>query len=61
MRSDPAPSFANFFLAHKEADWVKTQCKLGTINARKINNSFWFIDDMTVPLRNAIRTFIQQN
>ena len=23
----------------KEADWVKAQCKLGTINVLKINNS----------------------
>ena len=40
MGSDPAPFFANLFLAHKEADWVKAQCKLGTINVRKINNSY---------------------
>ena len=46
MESDPAPFFANLFLAHKEADWVKTQRKLGTINVRKINNSFRFIDDL---------------
>ena len=32
MGSDPAPFFANLFLAHKEADLVKTQCKLGAIN-----------------------------
>ena len=25
MGSDPAPFFANLFLAHKEADWVKVQ------------------------------------
>ena len=46
MGSDPAPFFANLFLAHKEADWVKAQRKLGTINVRKINNSFQFIDDL---------------
>ena len=46
MGSDPAPFFVNLFLAHKEADWVKTQCKLGTINVQKINNSFRFIDDL---------------
>ena len=44
MGSDPAPFFANVFQAHKEADWVKAQRKLGTINVRKINNSFRFID-----------------
>ena len=46
MGSDPAPFFANPFLDHKEADWVKTQRKFGTINVRKINNSFRFIDDL---------------
>ena len=44
MGSDPAPFFANLFLAHKENDWVKTQRKLGTINVRKINNSFQLIN-----------------
>ena len=46
MGSSPASFFANFFLAHKEADWVKAQRKLGTINVQKINNSFRFIDDL---------------
>ena len=45
MESDQAPFFANLFLDHKEADWVKTQRKLGTINVQKINNFFRFIDD----------------
>ena len=46
MGSDPAPFFANHFLTHKDADCVKAQRKLGTTNARKINNSFRFIDDL---------------
>ena len=46
MGSDPATFFANLFLAHKEADWVKAQRMLGTINVRKISNSFRFIDDL---------------
>ena len=46
MGSDPAPFFDNFFLAHKKADWVKAQRKFRTNNVRKINNSFWFIDDL---------------
>ena len=46
MGSDPAPLFANLFLAHNEADWVKAQRKLGTSNIRKINNSYRFIDDL---------------
>ena len=46
MGSDPAPFFANLFLSHKEADWVKAQCKLGTNSVPKINNSFRFIDDL---------------
>ena len=44
MGSNLAPFFTNLFQAHKEADWVKAQRKLGTINVRKINNSFRFID-----------------
>ena len=36
--SDTASFFANLFLAHKEADWVEAQCKLGTVNVQKINN-----------------------
>ena len=40
MGFDPVPCFANLFLVHKDADWVKTQRKLGTINVQKINNSF---------------------
>ena len=44
--SDPAPFFASLFLAHKEAGWVKAQSKLGTINVRKINNLFRFINDL---------------
>ena len=63
MGSVSAPFFANLFLAHKEADWLKEQSKLGTINFRKISNSFGFIDDLMslmikVPLRNIIRIFI---
>ena len=46
MGSDPAPFFAKSFLFHKEADWVKAQGKLGTINVRKFNNTFRFIDDL---------------
>ena len=46
MGSDSAPFFANLFLAHKETDWVKAQRKLGTINVRKINNSFRLIGDL---------------
>ena len=43
---DPVTFFANLFLAHKEADWVKTQRKLGTTNVRKINKSIRFIDNL---------------
>ena len=46
MRADPAPSFLNLFLAHKETDWAKAQRKLGTINVRKKKNSFRLIDDL---------------
>ena len=46
MESDPAPFFINLFLAHKEADWIKVQRKLGIINVLKINNSLQFIGDL---------------
>ena len=46
MGSYWAPFFANPILAHKEAEWVKAQYKLGTISVWKINNSFWFTDDL---------------
>ena len=46
MGSDPTQSFANLFLSRKEAEWVKAQPNLGTINVRKIINSFRFIDDL---------------
>ena len=46
MGSGPVPFFGNLFLADKEAGWVKTKCKLGTINFQNINNSFRFIDDL---------------
>ena len=46
MGSDPAHFFANLFLAHNKAHWVKAQRKLGTIDIRKINNSFRFIGDL---------------
>ena len=46
MGSDPAPFFANLFLAHKEGNWVKAQRKLGASTVRKIDNSFQLIDDL---------------
>ena len=52
MGFDPAPFFVNLFLAHKEAEWAKTQPKLWTnqvcskISVRKINNSFRIICDL---------------
>ena len=46
MGYDRAPFFVNLFLAHKGGGSVKAQRKLGTINGRKVNNSFRFIDDL---------------
>ena len=46
MRSKTAPLFENAFLSHKEPELVKAQRKSGTMNVRKTNNSFWFIDEM---------------
>ena len=48
MGSHPAPFFPNRFIFLKETDWVKAQRKLGTVNVRNINNSFWFIDNLTL-------------
>ena len=47
MGSHPAPFFPNRFIFLKETDWVKAQRKLGTVNVRNINNSFWFSDNLT--------------
>ena len=55
MASDPTQFFANLFLSHKEAEWVRAQPKLGTINVRRIIDSFRFIDDLL--LRNDDSTF----
>ena len=41
MASEPAPFFANLFLANKKADWIKAQRNLGTTNVQKINNSVY--------------------
>ena len=46
MGFDPALFFTNLFLANKEADQVKTQHKIKTINARKISNIFQFNNDL---------------
>ena len=40
MGSNPPPIFAYLALSQKEANWVKAQPKLGTVNVQKINNSF---------------------
>ena len=48
MKSDPAPFSANFFLAHREVNWVKAQRKSGAINVWKIYSFFWFIDDLVL-------------
>ena len=55
MGPDPAAFFANLFLAHNEADWVKAECKIVRINVQKIKNSFRFIDDLLS--LNDINTF----
>ena len=35
MGSDPAPFFANLFLAHKEADWVRHNVSLEQLMSEK--------------------------
>ena len=66
MASEPAPFFANLFLANKKADWIKAQCNLGTTNVQKINNYFQFVDDLQSlndggTSQKHYKIFIQQN
>ena len=46
MGTDPAPFFANLFLAFYENKWINCQRKLNILNTRKMNNTFRFIDDL---------------
>ena len=46
MGSDPAPAFANLFLHHYEAKWLKEIKKTNHILARKFGQVFRYIDDL---------------
>ena len=46
MGSDPAPAFANLFLHHYEAKWLKDRKKTNPILARKFGQVFMYIDDL---------------
>ena len=46
MGSDPAPFFANLFLSHYEASWIKSLKSTDYERAKKLLNAFRFIDDL---------------
>ena len=46
MGSDPAPFFANLFLAYHESLWIKSHSRLDLIRARRLFNTFRYIDDL---------------
>jgi len=49
MGSDPAPFFANFFLAYYECNYIKELRKKDPAEARKYRNICRFIDDLVAP------------
>ena len=46
MGSDPAPFFANLFLYYYESKWLKKIQKTDIARARRLANTFRFIDDL---------------
>ena len=48
MGSDPAPFFANLFLSHYEAKWIKTLSRTDYARAKRVFNVFRFIDDLVI-------------
>ena len=46
MGSDPAPFFANLFLAYYESLWIKSHSRIDFIRARRLFNTFRYIDDL---------------
>ena len=46
MGSDPAPFFANLFLFHYEAEWIKSMKNTNYGKAKKFSYVFRFIDDL---------------
>ena len=44
--SDPAPLFANLFLFHYESEWIRTISRVDFVRARRLFNTFRFIDDL---------------
>ena len=45
--SDPAPFFANLFLFHYESEWIRSISRVDFARARRLFNTFRFIDDLT--------------
>jgi len=46
MDSDPAPFFANLYLSHFEATWIKSLRCTEYARAKRVFNTFRFIDDL---------------
>jgi hypothetical protein len=46
MGSDPAPFFANLFLAHYEIKWIKEHSRNDFISVKKLYNTSRYIDDL---------------
>ena len=46
MGSDPAPFFANLYLSHFEATWIKSLRCTEYARAKRVFNTFRFIDDL---------------
>ena len=44
--SDPAPFFANLFLFYYESEWIKKISRTDFVRARRLFNTFRFIDDL---------------
>ena len=44
--SDPAPFFANLFLFYYESEWIKRTSRVDFAKARRLFNTFRFIDDL---------------
>ena len=46
MGSDPAPFFANLFLAHYESNWIKSLSSSDYSRAKRFSHVFRYIDDL---------------
>ena len=54
MGSDPAPFFANLFLAYYEAKWVKDNVNHNYAKVKSLFNTFRYIDDLNTLNDNSV-------